>query len=186
MPARTARSWSAKILEKDAYAYGFDAQAGEYGNLISKGIIDPTKVVRAALQGAASVAGLLITTEAMGRRAAEEAEPGHARRARGRHGRHGLLTVYNDEGSGTPGPSWKADTRSCRCGESHSTMRWHMWVVRVARGAHPPGWGLPSQRSSQTVPLKLCAIVDIQTAWRCFDAEDHGSPQIGARGGMGA
>jgi chaperonin GroEL len=54
-----------KILEKDTYAYGYDAQAGEYGNLISKGIIDPTKVVRAALQGAASIAGLLITTEAM-------------------------------------------------------------------------------------------------------------------------
>jgi chaperonin GroEL len=54
-----------KILEKETYAYGYDAQAGEYGNLISKGIIDPTKVVRAALQGAASVAGLLITTEAM-------------------------------------------------------------------------------------------------------------------------
>jgi chaperonin GroEL len=54
-----------KILEKDTYAYGFDAQTGEYGNLVSKGIIDPTKVVRAALQGAASVAGLLITTEAM-------------------------------------------------------------------------------------------------------------------------
>jgi chaperonin GroEL len=54
-----------KILEKDTYAYGYDAQAGEYGNLISKGIIDPTKVVRVALQGAASVAGLLITTEAM-------------------------------------------------------------------------------------------------------------------------
>jgi len=54
-----------KILEHEAYAYGYDAQTGEYGNLISKGIIDPTKVVRAALQGAASVAGLLITTEAM-------------------------------------------------------------------------------------------------------------------------
>jgi chaperonin GroEL len=54
-----------KILEKDQYAYGFDAQTGDYGNLVSKGIIDPTKVVRAALQGAASVAGLLITTEAM-------------------------------------------------------------------------------------------------------------------------
>ena len=54
-----------KILEKDTYAYGYDAQTGEYGNLVSKGIIDPTKVVRAALQGAASVAGLLITTEAM-------------------------------------------------------------------------------------------------------------------------
>jgi chaperonin GroEL len=54
-----------KILDKDQYAYGFDAQSGEYGNLISKGIIDPTKVVRTALQGAASVASLLITTEAM-------------------------------------------------------------------------------------------------------------------------
>jgi chaperonin GroEL len=54
-----------KILDHDEYAYGFDAQSGQYGNLVSKGIIDPTKVVRAALQGAASVAGLLITTEAM-------------------------------------------------------------------------------------------------------------------------
>ena len=54
-----------KILEKDQYSYGFDAQSGEYGNLIGKGIIDPTKVVRAALQNAASIAGLLITTEAM-------------------------------------------------------------------------------------------------------------------------
>jgi chaperonin GroEL len=54
-----------KILEKDSYAYGYDAQSGEYVNMMSKGIIDPTKVVRAALQGAASVAGLLITTEAM-------------------------------------------------------------------------------------------------------------------------
>ena len=54
-----------KILDKDSYTYGFDAQTGEFGNLVSKGIIDPTKVVRAALQDAASVAGLLITTEAM-------------------------------------------------------------------------------------------------------------------------
>jgi chaperonin GroEL len=54
-----------KILEKDTYAFGYDAQTGEYGNLVSKGIIDPTKVVRTALQGAASIAGLLITTEAM-------------------------------------------------------------------------------------------------------------------------
>jgi chaperonin GroEL len=50
-----------KILEKDQYAFGFDAQNGEYVNLMSKGIIDPTKVVRTALQGAACVAGLLIT-----------------------------------------------------------------------------------------------------------------------------
>jgi chaperonin GroEL len=54
-----------KILEKDQYSYGFDAQNLEYVNLVTKGIIDPTKVVRAALQNAASIAGLLITTEAM-------------------------------------------------------------------------------------------------------------------------
>src|SRR6195256_5914212 len=54
-----------KILEKDQYAYGFDSQTGEYGNLVTKGIIDPTKVVRVAIQNAASVAALLITTEAM-------------------------------------------------------------------------------------------------------------------------
>jgi len=54
-----------KILEKDQYGYGFDAQSGEYVDMMKKGIIDPTKVVRAALQNAASIAGLLITTEAM-------------------------------------------------------------------------------------------------------------------------
>jgi chaperonin GroEL len=54
-----------KILDNDNYAYGFDAQIGEFGNLLTKGVIDPTKVVRTALQGAASIAGLLITTEAM-------------------------------------------------------------------------------------------------------------------------
>jgi chaperonin GroEL len=54
-----------KILEKDQYSYGFDSQTGEYVNLISKGIIDPAKVVRVAIQNAASVAALLITTEAM-------------------------------------------------------------------------------------------------------------------------
>jgi chaperonin GroEL len=67
-----------KILERDSYAFGFDAQTGEYGNMLTKGIIDPTKVVRAALQGAASVAGLLITTEAM---VAELPQKGHAHTA---------------------------------------------------------------------------------------------------------
>jgi chaperonin GroEL len=54
-----------KILEHDSYGYGFDAQNAEYVDMVKKGIIDPTKVVRQALQGASSVAGLLITTEAM-------------------------------------------------------------------------------------------------------------------------
>ena len=56
---------SGKVLEKDDYNWGFDAQSGTYTNMVKSGIIDPTKVVRAALQNAASVASLLITTEAM-------------------------------------------------------------------------------------------------------------------------
>ena len=54
-----------KTLDKDEYNYGFDAQRGEFKDLVKAGIIDPTKVVRTALQDAASVAGLLVTTEAM-------------------------------------------------------------------------------------------------------------------------
>src|SRR6516164_5365109 len=54
-----------KIQDNDTYAFGFDAQTGKFENLVSEGIIDPTKVVRTALQDAASIAGLLITTEAM-------------------------------------------------------------------------------------------------------------------------
>jgi chaperonin GroEL len=54
-----------KLLEKGDANWGYDAQAGEYKDLVKAGIIDPTKVVRIALQDAASVAGLLITTEAM-------------------------------------------------------------------------------------------------------------------------
>jgi chaperonin GroEL len=54
-----------KVLENDSYDFGFDAQQGSYKDLVAAGIIDPTKVVRTALQDAASVAALLITTEAM-------------------------------------------------------------------------------------------------------------------------
>jgi chaperonin GroEL len=53
-----------KLIDSNEYGYGFDAQTDEYGDLIALGIIDPTKVVRTALQDAASVAGLIITTEA--------------------------------------------------------------------------------------------------------------------------
>ncbi|ODR88908.1 MULTISPECIES: chaperonin GroEL [Sinorhizobium/Ensifer group] len=54
-----------KILEKNTDDFGYNAQTGEYGDMIAMGIIDPVKVVRTALQDAASVASLLITTEAM-------------------------------------------------------------------------------------------------------------------------
>jgi chaperonin GroEL len=54
-----------KLLDKGEATHGFDAQSGTYVDMVQAGIIDPTKVVRLALQGAASVAGLIITTEAM-------------------------------------------------------------------------------------------------------------------------
>ncbi|RWP96865.1 chaperonin GroEL [Mesorhizobium sp.] len=54
-----------KILENKGPTFGFNAQTGEYGDMIAMGIVDPVKVVRTALQDAASVAGLLVTTEAM-------------------------------------------------------------------------------------------------------------------------
>lgn len=64
-----------KLLESKDTNFGFDAQGDEYTNLVKAGIIDPTKVVRTALQDAASVAGLLLTTEAM---IAEKPEPKEA------------------------------------------------------------------------------------------------------------
>ena len=64
-----------KILEKDEYSFGFDAQNCDSLDLMTKGIIDPTKVVRTALQDAASIAGLLITTEAMVAELPKKKEP---------------------------------------------------------------------------------------------------------------
>ena len=64
-----------KILENKSETYGFDAQTEEYVDMVDKGIIDPAKVVRAALQDAASVAGLLVTTEAMVAEAPKKSSP---------------------------------------------------------------------------------------------------------------
>jgi len=54
-----------KLREKTDFSFGWNAQTGEYGDLYAMGVIDPAKVVRTALQDAASIAGLLVTTEAM-------------------------------------------------------------------------------------------------------------------------
>ncbi|MDR6633225.1 chaperonin GroEL [Phyllobacterium sp. 1468] len=65
-----------KLRENGNFSFGWNAQTGEYGNLFDMGVIDPVKVVRSALQGAASVAGLLVTTEAMiAERPKKEASP---------------------------------------------------------------------------------------------------------------
>ncbi|WP_316182573.1 chaperonin GroEL [Bradyrhizobium sp. SZCCHNRI1009] len=64
-----------KLLEKDAYGWGFNAATGEYQDLVQAGVIDPAKVVRTALQDAASVASLLITTEALVADKPKKADP---------------------------------------------------------------------------------------------------------------
>ena len=108
-----------KILEKDQYAYGFDAQNGEYGNLISKGIIDPTKVVRAALQGAGSIAGLLITTEVMVAEVPKKQArgTGHAR------WRHGLLNLVVDFRCNGSAGLWPDD-------HAHESQGRHLQALR--------------------------------------------------------
>ena len=67
-----------KVLEQKSASYGYDAQNDEYVDLIAKGIIDPAKVVRTALQDAASIAGLLVTTEAGVAEAPKKGGDGHA------------------------------------------------------------------------------------------------------------
>ncbi len=84
-----------KLLDQADTSYGYNPQDGEYGDMLKAGIIDPVKVVRVAIQNAASVGSLLITTEAMVTDAPED-KKGHSHgggpgRRHGRHGRHGLL-----------------------------------------------------------------------------------------------
>ena len=64
------------MLDQKDVNFGFDAQKAEYVNMIKAGVIDPTKVVRTALQGAVSIAGLIVTTEAMvAERPSDNAQP---------------------------------------------------------------------------------------------------------------
>ena len=81
-----------KILENNKYAYGYNAQTHAYGDLVAEGVIDPAKVVRCALQDAASVAGLLDHHRGDGGRAAQEGSRASPDAGRWRHGRHGLLS----------------------------------------------------------------------------------------------
>jgi len=66
---------SSKILDSGDYAFGYNAQTREYGDLAKQGVIDPAKVVRTALQDAASVAGLLVTNAAGGGKPKPKAPP---------------------------------------------------------------------------------------------------------------
>ena len=94
MPGIDGAVISGKLLREGDETQGFNAATDIYENLVAAGVVDPTKVVRTALQDAASVAGLLITTEAAVSELPEDkpAMGGDARRRHGRHGRHGLLS----------------------------------------------------------------------------------------------
>ena len=70
--------------------FGYNAQTGEYGDLVTMGVLDPTKVSRAALQNAASVAGLILTTDCMVAEAPKEEAAGHAGHGHGMGGMGGM------------------------------------------------------------------------------------------------
>jgi chaperonin GroEL len=91
-----------KMLDQKDTNFGFDAQRGDFADLVKTGIIDPVKVVRTALQDAASVAGLLVMTETMVAEKPEKKAP--AMTAGRRHGRqHGLLGQADPEVTEGPG-----------------------------------------------------------------------------------
>ena len=154
-----------KILDRDEYNWGYDAQTGEFKDLVKAGIVDPTKVVRTALQDAASVAGLLVTTEAM---VAEKPEKKDAAMPTD-HGRHGLLSGVHRRGS--QGRTGKVRPTSSRAIQPHRSRR----PVRVSDQRQKSDYRLCLVRSLETTsptPGTLTAERDIQrgcaslrTAW---------------------
>ena len=82
-----------KVKESKEQNFGFNAQTGEYEDLVKAGVIDPTKVARTALQNAASVASLMLTTKAMIAEKPKDKDGAGPRRRHGRHGRHGHVAA---------------------------------------------------------------------------------------------
>ena len=129
-----------KITDNGGSTYGFNAQTEEYVDMIQAGIVDPAKVVRTALQDAASVAGLLVTTEAMVADAPKK-DSGCPRDAgRRRHGRHGLLSPSHFAGRGK-GVAERRPLFLCALPWRHRPLRCPSTLpaitrVRARQGAH--------------------------------------------------
>ena len=141
-----------RITDNKSQTFGFNAQTEEYVDMLQAGIVDPAKVVRAALQGAASVAGLLITTEAMIAEAPEEGDgSGDAgRRRHGRHGRHGLLSPASAIWSKREGPDRKGRRLLPLC---------RIESVRIAPlllSAGPSNPCTPTKEISRLVDIRTC------------------------------
>ena len=160
-----------KLIDGKDPTLGFNAQTEVYENLVKAGVIDPTKVVRAALQDAASVAGLLITTEAtIAEAAGRQAGSGDGRRRHGRNGRNGLLSppVQSEELEGpverSAGPSSLAARLLSMASASLSWLacsalgaggRWSRHGGRAA--AAPVAFERAKQSHSRRVGLHFCA-----------------------------
>ena len=159
-----------KVSEHKSQTWGFNAQTEEYVDMIEAGIVDPAKVVRTALQDAASVAGLLITTEAMVAEMPKEkpAMPMGGRRRR--HGRHGLLS------------SSRANTGNRKGGRRAALFRF----LRPSLHASPTQarqQGLLSRRIARAMLQKLCVREQFRApqASVAIKATDR-RPTIGSRG----
>ena len=111
---------SGKVLDKNDYNWGFDAQTGEFKDMVKAGIIDPTKVVRSALQHAASVGSLMITTEAM---VAERQEKTPGRRQRIIARRRGLLSDAGNAATRAALPTRLPGGLNCGSGCTRSEVR---------------------------------------------------------------
>ncbi len=145
-----ARSLSAKLREKTEFGYGWNAQTNEFGDLYAQGVIDPVKVVRTALQDAASVAGLPITTEAM----VAEAEEGCTAPAdAGRW--HGLLTAMINPRPDGARPSGKPVNK--RWSAPESARRFDIGRVLVWQ---QPQWAI----SASTQPSLADVLEDVTPA----------------------
>ena len=100
----------AKVLESKDQHFGYNALTGVFEDLVKAGVIDPTKVTRTALQNAASIAGLLLTTEALVVEIPEPKAGSGRRRPRRRHGRHVLTTCGGAAAPSAQKPKQKASS----------------------------------------------------------------------------
>ena len=162
-----------RILGEKSQTFGFDAQSEQYVDMLSAGILDPAKVVRIALQDAASIAGLMITTEAMvGDKPSKDAP---AMPGGGGMGGMGGMDYRSDRLSSTCGAlSWRA---ACRRSRAAAAGR------RVAKGAARKQSEWPAPRNSWVVTLSWPSWPAFGLKSPCPYCDSRSDADASARGG---
>ena len=173
-----------KVRESDDLSFGFNAQTEEYGDLFAFGVIDPAKVVRTALEDAASVAGLLITTEAMVADQPEKAGAARRWHARygwhGRHGRHDvnqpvIYDLFFEKARACRGPfCWSGSLKA---------WPWRLFLNH-AQTALPLFWPVAAQLGLGARLCDLAAWVGAQRGLFCVDGAEPARAGL-SRGGSG-